>query len=134
VSSQGTSTSSVAFEEVKCGESTMRTKKESSIDRMLRAARKSNPELWERTEQVARIVSPEAFEEWTLIEPDSARRLHVLRMRLVKATAMRKAQDVLAFLGVNTEADWFDILSKMTEGSSDQQADPDIQPESLSEA
>jgi hypothetical protein len=92
---------------------------DSSIDRMLRAARESQPDLWKRTESVARIISPEAFADdgWTVVEPESARRLHERRMRLVKAAAMSKAQAVLTFLGVNTDADWFDILQRMAKDS-----------------
>ena len=84
------------------------------IDDMIRAAKEVQPDLWKRTEGVARIIDPGAFEDgWTIVEPASAARLHEKRLKLQQATAMRRAQEVLAYLGVNTEADWFAILNRL---------------------
>lgn len=86
-----------------------------SIEAMMRAARASNPDLWERTEAVARIIAPEAFmDDWVIHPPESAR-LHALRLKVLQGNAMLKAQDILAYLGVNTDADWYDILKRLAE-------------------
>lgn len=89
----------------------------STIDDMIRAAKAVQPDLWKRTEGVARILAPEAFEDnsWVIVEPVSAKQLHEARLKLQRANAMRKAQDILAFLGVNTEPDWYAILTKLSE-------------------
>lgn len=89
----------------------------SSIEQLMKAARASNPDLWERTESVARIIAPEAFDEGWIIHPPESAALHRARLRVLQGNAFKKAQDVLAFLGVNTEADWFDILTRMADRS-----------------
>jgi hypothetical protein len=87
-----------------------------AIDDMIRAAKTVQPDLWKRTEGIARIIDPGAFEEgWTIIEPASAAKLHHARMAVQAATAMRKAHDVLTFLGVNAETDWLAILNRLAE-------------------
>lgn len=96
-------------------------KKTSSVaEQVMRFAREVQPELWERTEQVARIIDPAAFAEgWVLISRDaSAKRLHETRTKYMQSIALSKAQDVLKYLGVNADADWYAILSKMSEEKS----------------
>lgn len=86
-----------------------------SIEKLMEAARASNPDLWERTESVAKIIAPEAFmEDWVIHPPESAT-LFALKLKVLQGNAMRKAQDILAYLGVNTEADWYDILTRLAE-------------------
>lgn len=84
---------------------------------MLRVAREVQPELWERTEQIARIIAPEAFAEGWIIHPPEAAETHRLKLAVMRSNAMRKAQDVLAFLGVNTDTDWHEILTRLAEES-----------------
>lgn len=84
-----------------------------SIEEMLRTAREVQPDLWARTEQVARIIAPEAFVDDWIIHPPEAEKTHRLKLELMRATAMRKPQDVLSVLGVNTETDWCAILGRM---------------------
>ena len=83
------------------------------VDRMLKIAREQRPDLWARTEAVARIIDPAAFaDDWT-IDPPEATRLHSLKLAVLRGNAMRRAQEVLAYLGVNTEHDWYDILTRL---------------------
>src|SRR3990167_8479150 len=90
--------------------------KNSSVDEMLRIAKRTQPDLWRRTEGVARIIAPEAFEDgWTFAEPASAAKLHRLRLKVQQDVAMSKAHDVLTYLGVNTETDWYEILTQLAE-------------------
>ena len=85
------------------------------IDKMLEAAREVQPGLWQRTEDVARILDPGAFLDNAVIHPPEADKLFRLRQEYMQAAAMNKAQEILKYLGVNTDADWYAILSKMTE-------------------
>lgn len=85
------------------------------IDRMLRAAREAQPDLWARTESVARIIDPAAFVDGWVITPESASRLHESKLRFMRANAMTRAQAVLEYLGVNVQADWYAILTKLAE-------------------
>ncbi len=87
------------------------------IDDVLRIARKVQPDLWCRTEQVARIIDPAAFDDDWIIDPPSAARLHEAKLKYMQAAAMSKAQDVLKVLGVNTETDWLAILQRLAEKS-----------------
>jgi len=84
-------------------------------DQIMRFAREVQPELWERTEAVARIIDPAAFADGWIIHPESAARLHALKLKVLQGNAMRKAQEVLAYLGVNTETDWYEILTRLAE-------------------
>lgn len=88
----------------------------SEVDDMLRTAREVQPDLWKRTEQVARIIAPEAFMDDWIIEPEECATTFRLKLQLMQATAMRKAHDVLTVLGVNTETEWHEILQRMAEG------------------
>ena len=83
-----------------------------SIDAMIKAARESQPDLWNRTELVARIISPEAFVD-AVCFPKPLQRLHDSRQKHMTSIAMSTAQQVLRALGVNTEADWHDIIRRM---------------------
>lgn len=85
------------------------------IDDVLRAARELRPDLWARTEAVAKIIAPEAFMDDWVVEPESGARLLAAKLAYLRAVAMRKAQDILEYLGVNTEADWMEILSRIAE-------------------
>ena len=84
-----------------------------AIDDALRIARDVQPDLWQRTEQVARIIAPEAFDNGWVVEPPEAAKLHAARLACMRSTAMSKAQDVLKVLGVNTDTDWCEILTRM---------------------
>lgn len=86
---------------------------ESAVDRALRVAREVHPDLWKRTEAVARIIDPAAFvDDWIISPPESAR-LHAAKLAYMRSHAMRQAQTVLEFLGVNTSTDWHEILTRM---------------------
>ena len=63
-------------------------------------------DMWVRTEDVARIIDPTAFAGDPTIHP-------ALKPKVLQA--MRKAQEVLAYLGVNTEADWYEIVTRLAE-------------------
>lgn len=80
-----------------------------------RVARELRPDLWERTDAVARIIAPEAFADDWVIHPPEAEKLHGLKLAVMRSNAMRKAQDVLAYLGVNTDTDWHEILTRLAE-------------------
>lgn len=86
-----------------------------TVERMLEIAKAQRPDLWARTEAVARIIDPSAFADDWIIEPPSAARLLTLKLEFLRANAMRRAQEVLQYLGVNTEQDWYDILTKLAQ-------------------
>ena len=84
-----------------------------TTDALLQIAREVQPDLWKRTELVARIIDPAAFcEDWVCEDPD---RQELLRLRLsyMRSNAMCRAQDVLKVLGVNVDTDWYEILTRM---------------------
>ena len=86
---------------------------ESLAAQIVRHAREVQPELWERTDAIARIIDPAAFAEgWTCHSGDSAKVLNA-RLKYHQSVALSKAQDVLRYLGVNTEADWYEILQRI---------------------
>lgn len=87
----------------------------STIDDMLRIAKEVQPDLWVRTEAVAKIIDPSAFMDDWIVEPPSAAKLHEARLAVLRGNAMRKAADVLTYLGVNTETDWHEILKRLAE-------------------
>lgn len=90
-----------------------------TIDDVLRVARELRPDLYERTERVARIIAPEAFAEGWVIHPPDMAKLHALKLKLMQAVAMSKAQAVLEYLGVNTDTDWYAILTRMADERQD---------------
>lgn len=84
-----------------------------SVDQALRIARKLRPNLYERTVEVAKIIDPVAFgTPWTCSDPKQ-QKLEDTRRSLQQANAMATAQQVLKYLGVNTELDWYTILTEM---------------------
>ncbi len=83
------------------------------IEKTLIAARKVQPELWKRTEQVARIIDPAAFVDGWVVRPEDSRKAHEARIGYMRAVAMHKAQEILKVLGVNTDADWYAILTEL---------------------
>jgi hypothetical protein len=88
-------------------------KGESVGDQIMRFARDARPDLYERMEAVARIIDPAAFANDWIIHPEEAARLHSLKLKVLQGNAMRKAQEVLEYLGVNTQTDWYEILSRL---------------------
>ena len=89
--------------------------KVSDVEKMIAIAREVQPDLWRRTEQVARIIDPGAFVEGVVIHPDISRRRFDAHQKYQRAIAMRRAQEVLCFLGVNTETDWLEILTRLAQ-------------------
>ena len=88
-----------------------------SIDDMLRIAKQVQPNLWRRTEQVARIIDPSAFcDDWVCDNPDQ-QELHHLKLKYMQSNAMCRAQEVLKVLGVNTDTDWYEILTRMAKAA-----------------
>ena len=92
--------------------------KPTAIDDALRIARDVQPDLWKRTEGVARLIDPAAFATDWVIHPPELAELHALRLKVMQGTAMTKAHDILRYLGVNTDTDWFLILTRLAEESS----------------
>lgn len=84
-----------------------------AVDAMLRLAKAQNPDLWARTDSVARIIDPAAFVDDYVFSDDEARALTESRIEYQRAVAMHKAQEILKFLGVNTDPDWFNLLTKL---------------------
>ena len=83
------------------------------MSEMLALARESNPELWTRTEGIARIIDPPAFATDYIILPEENARTFELRQEYMQAIAMGKAHDVLKYLGINTDTDWLYILERI---------------------
>ena len=85
----------------------------STFDEIIRAANIIHPELMERTEQVAKIVDPGSFAEGWVIPYGEGEELFNARRDYMQAIARCRAQDILMFLGVNTDVDWAAILERM---------------------
>jgi hypothetical protein len=83
------------------------------VDRMLRIAREQRPDLWARTEAVARIIDPAAFQDDWIVDPPESARLFAAKLAYLRSNAMGRAQEVLQYLGVNTDHDWHDILARL---------------------
>ena len=86
------------------------------IERALDAARETHPDLWDRTEAIARIIDPSAFlDGWRLSALRTPANIKSFETRLayMRTIAMSKAQEVLYFLGVNTTADWETIMTRI---------------------
>ncbi len=89
-----------------------------SITKLMKAAREAQPDLWERTDAIARIIDPAAFiDGWTIHPSDSATVLKS-RLKYKQSVALCKAQEVLKYLGVNVDADWYEILKRLAEDES----------------
>lgn len=91
----------------------MSNKQESMGEQVVRIAKDVQPALWERTEQVARIIDPSAFMDGWECSHDDSKRLLESRLKYKQAIAMQRAQEILHYLGVNTDADWMEILSRI---------------------
>ena len=78
--------------------------------------RETHPDLYARTEAIARIIDPAAFisGRTVLIPPESHGLWHA-RRKYQQAAAMRKAHEILEHLGVSTEVDWETILTRLAE-------------------
>lgn len=92
--------------------------KESTAEQVMRFARDVNQELWSRTENVAKIIDPSAFMTDWVITPKESADLHAARLKYKQAVAMEKAHQILHYLGVNTDTDWLEILSRIAEEGS----------------
>lgn len=86
----------------------------SDIEEVLKIDKSLRPNYYRRTEDIARIIDPGAFADGVVTPPDAAR-LHLLRQRVLQGNAMRKAHDILEYLGVHSEANWFAILTQLAE-------------------
>ena len=87
-----------------------------AVEDVLRHAREVQPDLWKRTDAVARILDPSAFAEgWACSSQESMKLLRA-RLGYQQAAAMVKAQEVLKYLGVNTDTEWHEILTRMARG------------------
>ena len=83
------------------------------VDQVLRIARELRPDLYERTEAVAQIIDPVAFAPpWICWDPKQQKVMDA-RRRYMQAHAMSTAQKVLEYLGVNTDTDWLEILTRI---------------------
>jgi len=85
----------------------------SDIERALQIDRTLRPNYYERTEAIAKIIDASAFADDWVIPDRGAAELHALKLGLLRASAMRKAHEVLAYLGVNSECDWMMILTQL---------------------
>ena len=84
-----------------------------SIEEVLRIAKELRPNLYKRMEEVARIIDPSAFGgDWVVSDP-AHQKLVDTRQQYMRAVAMSKAQDILRYLGVNTDTDWYEILTQL---------------------
>jgi hypothetical protein len=87
------------------------------VDDILRIARDTNPDLWKRTDAIARIIDPAAFaDDWIISDPGIAES-HKFKLVLMQSVAIGKAQEVLVYLGVNTSTDWFEILTILADAN-----------------
>ncbi|MCY3677917.1 MAG: hypothetical protein OXH66_10060 [Gemmatimonadetes bacterium] len=83
------------------------------VAEVLSIARELRPDLYERTEAVARIIDPVAFADpWICSDPKD-QKLTELRRDVMRANAFATAQKVLEYLGVNTSTDWLEILTRI---------------------
>ena len=86
----------------------------SDIERVLKIDRELRPNLYARTEDIARIIDPGAFV--MLLEGYSTvpSPLAITHQVYGQAVAYQKAAAVLEYLGVNTRADWWAIMTRLS--------------------
>ena len=84
-------------------------------DEIIEIDRELKPDVYEKIDDVAKIIMPEAFVEDVHIEPASANKRFRIRQEYMQAVARRKANDVLTYLGFSTETDWYEILNRMAD-------------------
>lgn len=94
----------------------MNDKKQTLGDTLYKIAKKKQPDLYKRTEGIARIIDPGVFTDGWIIHPEDTERLFHSRRKLEQCNALAKAQGVLKFLGVNTDTDWYDVLTEFQNG------------------
>ena len=84
------------------------------IDKIIEIYAEQHPDVWKRTQEIARLIDPAAFSD-ARVHPADAERLHRSRLRYMQAVATSRAQDILKYLGVNTDVDWLEILGKLAD-------------------
>lgn len=86
-----------------------------SIEEMVAADRKRQPELWEKVDRVAALVDPGAFPVGeTVIEPPEAAERYRVRLAYMQSAARHRAMQILQVLGIAPEHfDWMDLFEYM---------------------
>ena len=82
--------------------------------------RHSLPDLWDRTETVARLVCPGAFPSpgtQVVVHPKEIAEMFARKQKLLQAQAVMTAHQVLNYLGVNIDIDQYDLLGHMAENN-----------------
>jgi len=87
--------------------------REHGIEDLLARAKARYPDLWQRTEAIARIIDPGAFAEGAILTDEEGHDLFEARRRYMQAVAFNRAHEVLAYLGLNEPVDWLQLLSEL---------------------
>lgn len=96
-----------------------------AIEEAIEASRRAHPELWEKADRIAEIIEPSAFAEW-YSGISGEKREPTTRQRYLRASARRRAWEVLRYLGIAPEdTDWAAIFEEMSPRPTDQQGGSD---------
>lgn len=85
----------------------------SDIDRIIEIDKSLRPNYWAHSENIARIIAPEAFIDDYVIEPPEARATVEARLQLLQYAAIRKAHDIMVYFGIDCDADWTAIFTQL---------------------
>ena len=86
----------------------MTKRKLSPVEVTMKAAHEAHPDVWERVEAIARIINPHVFSDMWVDE--NGNEPMKTRREYLQSVAIDKAHEILMYLGVNKEDEWYDIL------------------------
>ena len=81
------------------------------IEKIMTQYKEKYPELWERTELIARIIHPDAWSKWNCAG-EYHQKLSDARLKYMRSAARVKAQEILCAMGINTDVDWVYLLTE----------------------
>lgn len=83
---------------------------------MITKARQLDPELWEKVDEIAKIIDPSAFVDWSTVGGTFDREKLEIRTKYYQSIAQHKAYQILQRLGIAPEQyNWVRLFEAMEE-------------------